>query len=163
MRMRSFIGALFINLCICTAAFTNTHTIDKENYYNAFASSNLDVISKELTHIKSASFPEKTAYEGALLMKKAAIAGNPKDKLSLFKQGNQKLESAIKDEPENAEYRFLRFMIQENAPGFLGYNDNMDTDKSFIVSHFKKLAPEVQKAILNYSKTSKKLSPSLFQ
>ncbi len=162
MGILSSVGALFFHFCISLAC-TNHSAIDKEKYYNTFASNDLNSINKELSFIQSQTFTEKSAYEGALLMKKAAVIGNPKDKLAVFKDGNQKLETAIKNAPNNVEFRFLRFMIQENAPGFLGYKSNMDADKALLVAHFNTLAPEVQKAIRDYSKTSKSLSPELFQ
>src|SRR5207253_3424423 len=98
---------------------------------------------------------DKPAFEGALLMKKAELANGPGKKLNLFKDGHKKLEAAIKKDDDNAEYRFLRLMIQEHAPKMLGYKEDLQKDSAYIRQSYKKLPAEVQEAIINYSKTSK--------
>ena len=133
---------------------------DKKQFYTVFASTDLNSINTELNHLKTHS--GKSAYEGALLMKKASIVGNPKDKLALFKEGRTKLETAIKSNPTIIEFLFLRYMIQENSPAFLGYNDNLEEDKKKIISNYNSFEDVVKDAIQNYSKTSKTLSSIQF-
>jgi len=77
--------------------------------------------------------------------------------LYLFKKGHELLENAIKEDPNNTEFRFLRLMIQENAPGFLGYNDSEEGDSEYIRNAYKSLPENLQKAISDYNKTSKVL------
>ena len=50
-------------------------------------------------------------------------------------------------------------MIQEHAPGILGYKKELEKDKLYIKNNFKKLQPVVQQAALDYSKESKILKP----
>lgn len=133
---------------------------DKKQFYAVFASSDLNSINTELALLTAHS--GKSAYEGALLMKKASIVGNPKDKLALFKQGRIKLENSIQSNPGTIEFLFLRYMIQENAPGFLGYNSNLEEDKKKIISNYNNFEEVVKEAIQNYSKTSKNLSSIQF-
>ena len=98
----------------------------------------------------------KPAFEGALINEKSRFGKQAEGKkLNLFKDGHKKLESAIKKDGDNAEYRFLRLMIQEHAPGILGYKDDLKKDSAYIRQSYKKLPAEVQEAISNYSKTSK--------
>jgi len=154
---------LFLSIFIGMVPNNSAISFDKEQYYKAFAGNDLTAVSSELKTIQSINFAEKSAYEGALEMKKAGLVSNPKDKLSLFKTGHDKLELEIKQTPSNTEYRLLRLMIQENAPGFLGYNDNLEGDKKMIVSNFNTLPSTVQKVIRDYSTKSKYLKPELFQ
>lgn len=133
---------------------------DKKQYYSVFASKDLNSINAEIKSLAAQS--DKSAYEGALLMKKAGIVSNPKDKLSLFKDGRTKLEHAIKSNPNMIEFLFLRYMIQENSPSFLGYNTNLEEDKKKIVSNYNSFETVVKEAIQNYSKTSKSLSSIQF-
>jgi hypothetical protein len=70
------------------------------------------------------------------------------------------LEAAIKKDSLNAELRFLRLMIQENAPGMLGYKSDIEKDSAYIRKSFKTLPEVVQQAFLNYSKKSKVLKPA---
>lgn len=135
-------------------------TFDKKQYYTIFASSDLTSINSEIKLL--ASNLGQTAYEGALLMKKAGIVGNPKDKLSLFKEGKTKLEAAIKSSPNAIEFLFLRYMIQENSPSFLGYTSNLENDKKKIITNYTSFEEAVKEAIQTYSKTSKTLSSIQF-
>jgi hypothetical protein len=127
----------------------------KPDYFKAISSDDLNLINIVLKTITNIPNTEKIAYEGALLMKKAGLVSGLGDKLSLFKEGRIKLEEAIDLEGENAEFRFLRIIIQENAPGFLGYNDQLETDSKYVSNHISGLDSEVKNAIRDYCKKSK--------
>jgi hypothetical protein len=130
--------------------------------YKALSSEDNKLISNQITKTNETSFAEKEAYMGALLMKKASVISNLKDKLAFFRQGHTKLENAIASDEKNGEYRFLRLMIQENAPRILGYKDNIVQDKEMIHLTFAHLPLEVQQAILDYCKKSKVLQGEHF-
>jgi hypothetical protein len=72
------------------------------------------------------------------------------------------LESAIKNEHENAEYRLLRLMIQENAPAALGYKNDIKADSEYIRKSYKNLPEDIQRVIFDYSKKSKILKAGDF-
>lgn len=131
---------------------------DKEDYYAVMRSNSLEKINEMLTELKVSSFSEKEAYEGALLMKKAGLVGPPLVKLNLFKSGRKKLEAMIQKNNSNVEYRFLRVMIQENAPKILNYKNELADDCAVVKKSYKKLSPLLQQIILDYSQTSKKLN-----
>lgn len=133
----------------------------KEKLYSALAGNNLSVINALLNELQPVTIPEKNAYEGALLMKKAGLVVKAKEKLSLFKSGRIKLEAAIKSDEGNAEYRFLRLVIQEHAPKILNYKNDIQSDVELIRSSFKNLAPVVQQAIRDYSKDSRSLKTTV--
>lgn len=130
---------------------------DKVAFYSSMASGNMERINDELSIVRAASFIEKDAYEGALLMRKAGLLKKAEDKLKIFKAGRIKFETAITADGDNAEYRFLRLTIQEHAPRVVKYYKEKEQDSKYIQKAFKNLAPVVQKAILDYSKTSKVL------
>jgi hypothetical protein len=132
---------------------------DKQGFYTVMASGRVREIDRELEGLETAGIPEKEAYEGALLMKKAGYLTLPKDKLKNFRLGCTKLETAISRDSANAEYRFLRLSIQENAPRIVKYNADLGKDKAYIHLHFKSLSPVVQDAIREYSKHSHVLYP----
>ena len=85
------------------------------------------------------------------------------NKLNIFKEGHRKLEAVIKKDNMNAELRFLRLIIQENAPGILGYKSDLKQDSELIKKSFTDLPQVVQQAIIDYSKKSKILNPSDFK
>jgi hypothetical protein len=131
--------------------------IDRQAFYQAMEQDKTELVNKQLKQVSAAPAELRQAFEGTLIMKKAGLGGGPGRKLKLFKAGHKELEAAIKREPHNVEYRFLRLMIQENAPGILGYNDNLEADSEIIKKSYKTLPQEVQQAIEDYSKKSKVL------
>ena len=76
--------------------------------------------------------PLLRAYRGAGLATTANCTSWPMAKLSRFREGKGMLEEAVANQPENLEVRFLRYTIQKNIPGFLGY-DNLEEDREFIM------------------------------
>ncbi len=97
----------------------------------------------------------KTIYLGALLVKKAELLKDPQRKLFYYKEGRNILENEINKDPSNPEFRFIRLIIQENAPTFLKYNKNLNEDCILINEHYKKTTLSLQKIIKDYSKNSK--------
>ena len=135
---------------------------NKPVYYKIMANGDASAVDKEIKKVESASGINKEAYKGALLMKKAGLVGGPGKKLKLFKEGHENLESAIKRDNKNVEFRLLRLIIQEHAPGILNYKDNIDKDGDYVHLNFKSLSPEVQQAVIDYRKHSDKLQSLQF-
>ena len=75
------------------------------------------------------------AYLGGLQTIWANHTMNPITKLTTFNEGKSNLEKAVEKAPDNIEIRFIRLSVQKNAPGFLGYNEDIETDKKFIANH----------------------------
>ncbi len=151
---------LLFFLCF-TILHANAQTpgINKTSFYHALASGTKTDVESQLSAITQSGINEKEAYEGALLMRKAGLVTKAAEKLSLFKAGRLKLEAAIKKDKDNAEFSFLRLIIQEHAPKIVDYRNNINADITSIRSNFKSLPPVVQQAITDYSKKSKVLKP----
>lgn len=99
------------------------------------------------------------SYRSMLLFMEAKYAINPYNKLSHFKKGRKKMEAAISAHPNNLETHFLRLAIQTKLPGFLGYSSAKETDKLFIIKHFKSISDKDLKArILLFFKDNKLLT-----
>jgi hypothetical protein len=131
---------------------------NKQHFYDAMSATNLSQIDQALKEAQQATGTDKQAIIGTLTMKKAGLVSGPGKKLKTFKAGHKELEAAISHDQDNAEYRFMRLMIQENAPGILGYKSEIEKDSEYIRKSFKSLPETLQKAILHYSKSSKILS-----
>lgn len=130
---------------------------DKASFYSLMASGGIEAIDYQLNIINDVPVNERSGYEGALLMKKASLAKKPKDKLSYFKAGRIKMETALLADDNNVEFHFLRLAIQEHAPKIVKYRADIPKDKLLIINKFKNLSPAVQHAILDYCKNSKVL------
>lgn len=148
---------LFLNLILLFFAVHGKslqQDFDKAVFYQVIASGNSTAIDTQLDIVSKSSLPEKEAFAGVLLMKKAGMVGKAKDKLSLFKSGRLKLESAISKDNTNTEYRFLRLLIQEHAPRIVKYHNKLEEDSQNIQANYKKLSPILQSVIEDYSKKS---------
>jgi hypothetical protein len=152
-------------LCFCfgflfTRAAAVQKKFDRAGFYQAMDTGKLMEIDRQLDIIRSGRFPGDEGFEATLLMKKAGMVKLPAARLNLFKTGHRKLEELIKNDSSDTELRFLRLMIEEHAPGFLGYKADLENDKSYICLHFNKLLPVVQQAVSRYSLKSKILRPA---
>lgn len=78
-------------------------------------------------------------YKAASLCFLAEYHWNPYYKFSYFNEGKKMLESAISENPENSELRYLRLAIQSNVPGFLGYNEKINEDKMHLIQKLNNL------------------------
>jgi len=93
--------------------------------------------------------PINLGYLGGLQTIWANHVFNPINKLKTFKEGKNNIEKAIKLDPENVELRFIRLSIQKNAPSFLGYNSNINSDKEFIKSNQKTISSAIVRNNIN--------------
>jgi hypothetical protein len=153
---------LFVLLLMLPGWAKSQQSFDRVFFYKTMATDKVDLIDKELQLIRLAAFKGKEAFEGALQMKKSGLIGGLAKKLNLFKAGHRQLEGIIALDSLNTEYRFLRLMIQEHAPGIVGYRSQLDTDHIFIIKHFKSLQQDIRDAIIDYTKESKVLKPADF-
>ena len=131
--------------------------LDRAAFYKAMESESKTLVDAQISELNSAPADVKNAFLGAMIMRKAGIGGNPASKLKLFKQGHKLLEGAIAKDPNNAEFRFLRLIIQENSPGILGYNNDEKKDSEFIRKSYNSLPDDLQKTMSDYNKKSKVL------
>lgn len=156
-----FILILFVAGGLAKAAIL-PQKFDKAAFYAVMKSGDLEAVSSQMEAIKEAPEKERDGYEGALLMKKAGLLRKPKDRLSNFKQGRIKLETALMADNENTEFHFLRLAIEEHAPKIVRYHSDMEKDKAAVMKNFKNLSPAVKHAILDYCENSKVLHKEEF-
>jgi hypothetical protein len=90
-------------------------------------------------------------YIGMSFMLKAKYAWLPNDKWEYFNKGKKFLESSISKDPNNIELKFMRFCIQNSTPSFLGYNKNLESDKTDIFKSFAAISDnDLKLRISNY-------------
>jgi hypothetical protein len=93
--------------------------------------------------------PVLLCYKGAAEMLKAKNAVNPMSKYSFFNRGKRLIEEGLSRDTSSVESRFIRFSIQRNLPGFLGYNRNIVPDSLFV----EKMLPYLQDGDLKFKIT----------
>jgi hypothetical protein len=130
-------------------------SFSKSEYFKVIQGKDAKAIQKLITTLdQSTASSDRTAYLGALTMKSATLKDTPKEKLAVFKKGKDLLEKAITANKKNTEYRFLRLMIQENAPKILKYSSNKTEDALWIKEHYTSCSSEIIQAIKNYAAQS---------
>ena len=147
--------AFVLFLSVAVAFGKGLAKFDKARFYEVIKTGNKENIDELLALLASSDIIEKDAYEGFLLMRKAGITARPAEKLKLFKAGRIKLETAMVNDNTNAEYHFLRLIIQEKAPKIVKYNKDQEADRQIVTKEYKNLPAVVQHAIADYAKTSK--------
>jgi hypothetical protein len=163
MLKKSGITASLFALLVTVLGWTaGQREFDRTAFYKAMASDKLDRIDEQIQVTQDAPFKGKEAFEGCLLMKRSGLIAGANKKLSMFKAGRRKLENSIAADSLNVEFRFLRLIIQEHAPGIVGYRNQLNQDHVFIIKYFKNLRQEVRDAIIDYSKKSRILKPADF-
>lgn len=111
------------------------------------------VIADKNSSINSVFF----GYKGAVKIIMAKYACNPYTKWNLFREGKNILELAIASDANNVELKYLRLTIQMNAPNFLGYKSDIDSDKEFLKKNINGVNDEeLQIAVKNYLLNVKK-------
>lgn len=154
-------GSVLVTLLV-SATLMAQEGFDRAKFYQAMEGKQVQAVDNQITAVENSSIAEKQAFEGALQMKKAGLISGAGKKLNMFKEGHKKLEASIEKDSDNTEYRFLRIMIQENAPGILGYKDDLKKDSEYLRQNFKNLPDAAKKAVVSYSKNSKVLKSTDF-
>ena len=131
---------------------------DKRAYYRDLSSGDSVAIDRQLESLKETGSPGKEAYEGAMLMRRAGLEKDAKRRMDRFRSGRQKLERMIARDSSNAEYRFLRLVIQEHVPKGVPYRADMDRDAAFVASQLDTMPAEAREAVRKYSKSSARLA-----
>lgn len=107
----------------------------------------------------SASDPVLAGYQAAATMMMAQYVVNPFSKLSWFRKGRKLLDNTLAQHPQHTELRFLRFTVQTNAPGMLGYNDEISADKTFLLHAIDGLTDaSLRQSICDYLQQSRHVS-----
>lgn len=147
--------AIFKNILWLFLSFSQNECSGIESTRIRFQNIKTEQDLKELEqNIKNSKCELEQPYYYAVLTMKAKYAFWPNQKLSFFNEGKKSLEKYIKRFPNNCEARFLRYSIQQNAPSFLGYTDDLETDKNFILKNIEKaeLTPKYKQQILEVLK-----------
>lgn len=146
MLKRIFLITFLLIGCICTS---QDLTQIRSQYPKAQKSEELTIqLDQTLDQASSNSDPILMAYKGAVKTLMADFAKKVKDKKDYFKQGVELLESALNSNPQNIEIRYLRLSVQEHAPKFLKYHDNIIEDKAIILGNYSSISPKSLKTVI---------------
>jgi hypothetical protein len=119
-----------------------------------------DSLYTSLSSVKSPS-ALTNAYMGTLEALKAKHAWNPYYKIKYLNDCQKTFKAAVTRDPHNIEIRFMRFSIEHNVPGFLGYTKNLEADKNEIIKqlgnkHYAQADEALVKTIIDFLIESKR-------
>ena len=122
-----------------------------------------DSLYKTFTEAPNKS-PLNTCYLGVVEALKAKHAWNPYYKVKYLNDAEKTLQLAVNRESDNMEIRFMRFSIEHNVPGFLGFNKHLTDDREEMIKqlnkkHYATADHEVVIAIIKFLIDSKRCTP----
>lgn len=122
-----------------------------------------DSLYKVLTAEPNKS-PLNICYLGVVQALKAKHAWNPYYKVKYLNDAEKTLQVAVNHEPDNIEIRFMRFSIEHNVPGFLGYTKHLVTDREEMIKqldrkYYATADHEVVITIIKFLIESKRCTP----
>lgn len=98
--------------------------------------------------VKHKNDEKAKGYLGAYTMISANHVFSPIQKLKSFNKGKDALEKSIVQLPKDVELRYVRYAIQISIPKFLGYKNNIQTDKKWMMEQLqhsdKKLQTDIR-------------------
>ncbi|MFY0624669.1 MAG: hypothetical protein JXR07_00115 [Reichenbachiella sp.] len=118
---------LFITFISLLASGNEAHELDKVRLEFLFEKPSKEQLIKWIDEEQDGPIIEQ-AYQGLSMTLMAEHVFSPLNKLSYFQDGKELIEKCIKENPNNPELRYIRLIVQLNAPYFLGYNDNIEND-----------------------------------
>jgi len=122
----------------------------RSQYPHAEADSDLvEKLDSLFTEESYSGHPELQAYRGAVKTLMAKFAKAPTAKISLFNKGSSLIDEAVQADPSNVEIRYIRMSVQENSPKLLGYNKNLEEDKTHILKGFSKISSQSLKDLIH--------------
>ena len=106
---------------------------------------------KVLSVANDKSVPIVKGYTAMSYMLLAKHGFNFFSRYNNFITGRELLESAISQDRNNLELRFLRITVQLNVPSILNYSGDIEGDKKLIMANFRHIQdPDLRNKINNF-------------
>ena len=153
MKVIALLFVLFSSIAVRAEDLSEVRLLYKQSARSAEACKKLYVKVEKATTNQTTLL----AYKASATMMMARYVWNPIDKMKYFKKGKKIMEEAVLNGKENIEVRFLRWMVQDNLPSFLGYKNNIAEDRSFVLSNLNGLSDQALKVYISQIVSSTKL------
>lgn len=132
--MKQFFFIISVMMFFYCNSQTNIKEI-RETFILASNNSNDCEKLEEITKYNHVEEPVVYSYHLSAKILKSKYMINPFKKYSVFQSSSKKLDSVVIQNPNSVEIRFLRYLIQFNAPKVLGYYDFLESDYMFIIDN----------------------------
>jgi hypothetical protein len=133
--VRVLLGWLFILIfcCLQHAAAQNTTRQVRQKLVVALNDKRLtDSLYQAFSNVSNRT-AQQNAYLAATEALKAKQVWNPFSKMSYVSDAEKHLDTAVGQNTNHLEVRFIRFSIEHNVPSFLGYSKHLNNDRQELV------------------------------
>ncbi|MDT3404236.1 hypothetical protein [Mucilaginibacter terrae] len=159
----AFLFFILTTTSICRADVPEPQVIRKQLLVALEKRSLTDSLYKALTNEPNKT-PLLTCYLGVVQALKAKHAWNPYFKVKYLNDAEKTLKTAVAGQPDNIEIRFMRFSIEHNVPGFLGYTKHLVADREEMIKqlnrkHYTTADESVVRTIIKFLIDSKRCTP----
>jgi len=117
---------LFISLLLLS--FSEQDSV-RMQYHHANSKESLETLISEL---EKSDLPVAEVYLASAYMQMAKYVFSPYSKLKYFNKGKDMLEVFLSKNPNSIDGKYVRYLVQSNAPSFLGYSSDMESDRDFV-------------------------------
>ena len=131
----------------CKSQTNNLNTIRKAYIETTQSKESIIQLINTCDKYKSKNNSTISTYKTVAELMLIEYEYNPLTKLKLFTKYTKKLDLIVTNNLNNIEIRFLRFCIQKQTPRFLGYNENLELDYTFITNNINIQSREIQEYI----------------
>ncbi len=147
--MKSFV--FLISIALSNAVFAQSLEEVRESFHQAVLDPDQSRAFHDFLKDTQPSTPTLKAYKAASEAMLARVVWNPFTKLSQVMKYSDLIETAIHEDVENIEIRFLRLSIEYNLPKFLGMSKNLEEDRDVIVNNLSNVnAMDVDPSFCRY-------------
>ena len=151
-------------LLVCLYFFLSVSvSAGSERFFTVLSQGSKDDVEKLILdyEAKGDTGSQANIYRGALYARMAGLVNTPAQRLEYFKRGRLLIEAEIKQNADNIEYRFIRLIIQEQAPSIVRYRDNIEEDSALIIAAYQGLDERLKRELQRYAATSQVLNSLL--
>ncbi|KAA3632677.1 MAG: hypothetical protein DWQ02_14375 [Bacteroidetes bacterium] len=127
---------MFLSYSLVTLLFLGASVIEKK-IRSDFHSGKLseEKLEKIINNQSYENTPLTNAYKGLCETMMAEYVYLPTSKLKYFNRGKKKIDQAIVQAQGDPELRYIRMMVQLNAPSFLGYTGKIQEDLKIFIKN----------------------------
>lgn len=129
--------SLILLACLCFSASFAQIDYMRNLFFNATDDAGIKSFYEAAKKFDE-SIPIQKAYKGVAIAMCASVANSISEKIDYFNQGKDLIENAVISDWYNAEIRFLRFSVQVEVPGILGYSGQTDEDAYVLIDALEK-------------------------
>lgn len=132
--MKNLLFTLFFCISLIKGTFASNNSF-REEFHNKDL--NKENVESMIASYSADNSTVDQAYLGVCQAIMAQYVFLPTTKLKSFYDGKDLLDDSIEENQKNGEQRYLRLLIQLNAPSFLFYNKNIDNDLQVFMEDVK--------------------------